>query len=259
MSTFKKLMKKIFSSKKTVINGNIVGRNVVGGDLNISTNSKEMPNMHFNKKIKTTSTITNDTVFQINILENTKINKNVVEYFIPEEYKENIVISEKLGNLKISTKGNIIGNMNSFFNIYTSLENINKIKNNSVGKIIVDGLLSQNKINIKLVSTGNISLREIQCEELNVVNEGVGRILFVEGKTTQSNFTITSTGGIEARDIISENIKIESSGIGELNAFVSNQAKGKLTSIGSAIIHGDPKSVLIQSESIGKVKILSQM
>lgn len=266
MNIFKKIVKKIFSSQNTssVHISNIKGSSITINNITTSTdingesstlNDKFLPSNVFNLKLKKINSFENDTPFMINLLENDSVSKNTVTYSIPDQFKDNIVFENKNNKLIIKTKGNIVGNFTTSFNIYTTLSNIKQILNNSVGKIIVNGTLSQKDLDISLQSVGNIAIENITCDTLTVTNNGNGRILFVKGKSKHTQFNITSIGDINAEELISENILVNSDGIGQLYAFVNNEAKGKLTSIGNVNIYGKPNKVLIESDGIGSLKI----
>jgi rRNA processing protein Gar1 len=248
MKSIINFFKKIFSTTTTTSSSTIIIKSNIGGNINVGVSAP------YSKKISSFQEIENNTAFDVNIIENDSSNKNKIDYLIPEKYSKSITFQIKNNKLTIGTIGNIIGSFSSSITIYTSIKNINKIKNTSVGKMIVNGTLAEKEISIFSTSTGNVAIENITCENLEVYNSGVGRILFVTGSVDNSYFEITSTGDIDASEVESQNINVNSSGIGKLKAKVVNKATGSLTSIGDALIYGQPESVLIESNSIGSVK-----
>lgn len=102
--------------------------------------------------------------------------------------------------------------------------------------------VSCNKAKIKTSSTGNITIREINAETIDASTSSTGKIN-LSGKVTDVTLSSSSTGSINAGDLKAQNVKAIASSTGSINCYAEKSISGRSSSIGKITYNGEASIV----------------
>ncbi|MBR5842411.1 MAG: DUF2807 domain-containing protein [Bacteroidaceae bacterium] len=126
------------------------------------------------------------------------------------------------------------------------------IYNEGVGDIRTKGDFKTQMMTITNEGVGNITIADIECERLQVLLEGVGKII-ITGKATHAVFKSEGVGGINAYGLQVANLNAELEGVGGIECNVTERFTCSSEGVGSIYYMGNPKQTNIKSNGIGKV------
>lgn len=126
------------------------------------------------------------------------------------------------------------------------------IYNEGVGNINTKGDFKTQMMTITNEGTSSITIGSIECERLQVLNEGVGHINLT-GKATNGVFKSEGVGSINAFGLEVKNLTAELEGVGGIECNVTERFTCSAEGVGSIYYKGNPKQTNIKSSGIGKV------
>ena len=126
------------------------------------------------------------------------------------------------------------------------------IYNEGVGDIRTKGDFKTQMFTITNEGVGNITVANIECERLQVLLEGVGKIN-IAGRATHATFKSEGVGGINAYGMQVANLNAELEGMGGIECNVTERFTCNAEGVGSVYYMGNPKQTNIKSSGIGKV------
>jgi len=224
------------------------------------------------------NTISNNSLFNIFIFNNTDTKKNTLELSYDFQIKDQFSINIRSGILEITQRDNLSIQQNynaPICNIYIDFNHLIKVLNKSVGDIFINNdLHSDNNITLKVSSVGHISATSVSADKviqlesssvggitldtlnahlLNAKTTSIGSINVNSGNCSRCNLEVKSTGSINAKNLISQDAFILITSIGDISIFANNLIEGKITSLGRLHVNGDPK-ILVKTSNGGKVR-----
>jgi hypothetical protein len=100
--------------------------------------------------------------------------------------------------------------------------------------------LSTKDMAIVMSGAGDINLRALKADSLNVNISGVGPVE-TAGEATTAKVDISGAGGFQAPDLKIQTADINISGIGGAEVWVTDTLTGNISGAGSVKYYGDPK------------------
>ncbi len=145
------------------------------------------------------------------------------------------------GTLEISTKNNTCIRSKGALTIYVSGPNLKDLSISGSGNIMVNQLLSTNKLNIKISGSGNVDIDSLTAQELSANISGSGNIYAQGFDTLQNNeVKISGSGDIDFGQLISHDAKINISGSGNCKVNVIDYLNVKISGSGDVYYSGNP-------------------
>ena len=127
------------------------------------------------------------------------------------------------------------------------------IYNEGVGDIRTMGAFKTQMMTITNEGVGNITIENMECERMQVLNEGVVNINLT-GKAKHGVFKSEGVGSINAYDFEVSNLSTELDGVGGIKCHVTERFTCKANGVGSIYYKGNPKQTNINSSGIGKIR-----
>jgi hypothetical protein len=108
---------------------------------------------------------------------------------------------------------------------------------------------------VEIDGNGVYTLRAtgLDNERTEISTEGVGEIE-LEGKTEELFVSCQGVGDMELRDLVAQNADIRVEGIGEVNVFVEQDLRARVSGMGEVRYAGNPDSVDDEVEGFGSIK-----
>ncbi len=171
--------------------------------------------------VPTFSSINSTSIFDI---EFTQSPIQSVSVYAPDNLMEYVKVSVEDGEL------NIKFNIDKSFNfrhqqqtkLIVSAPNVTKLKSSGTGNIIIrDNMTSNDNISMQTSGTGNVSINNINCNDLKLITSGTGSIN-INGKiiANEASLSTTGTGSINGK-ISADKISLSTTGTGYIKADVN--------------------------------------
>ena len=179
------------------------------------------------------------------------------EYFIEAQGPEHIiqliepVVQKEGGTLTIKAKKEYKVEKRGL-NIRIVTPKLELIYNEGVGDICTKGDFKAQMITITNKGVGNIAVSHIECQRMQVLHEGVGRVELT-GKATHAVFKSEGVGNIQAYGLEVANLNAELKGVGGMKCYVTERFTCKSEGVGNIYYKGKPQQTNINSSGIGKV------
>lgn len=134
--------------------------------------------------------------------------------------------------LTIESTGDMkLGSFDSIQSLYVGIKSTGDLYCN--GTLIIDHLFE-----IESESTGKIELNVI-TDEIVAYMSGTGNIT-LSGSCNSQYIELSSTGSYSAFDLDSEDCEVKNSGVGDVKVYVTNNLDVSISSVGSVYYMGDP-------------------
>ena len=101
---------------------------------------------------------------------------------------------------------------------------------------------------------GNITVENMECERMQVINEGVGDVNLT-GKATDAVFKSEGVGNINAYNFEVSDLNAYLDGVGSIECFVTERFTCEANGVGSIYYKGNPKQTHISANGLGKVRV----
>ena len=183
----------------------------------------------------------------------------IVRVNITGAVKENIIVYTE-GNtlilkLENKLKSKSVFNKDNFVTIYAYSSNINKIENRGSGNINVDCDLNNDKIELNVLGSGDISAPFITSNEIKANIKGSGNISF-NGNTESCDYLVMGSGYVNCEHLNSSVISANVRGSGDIKLTNINcmNVSGTVSGSGDIIIEGRAESAEFCINGSGDVK-----
>lgn len=182
---------------------------------------------------------------------------NKVEVVIEasERRKESLDIEVRGGRLYIKNKRGWNWRdwaRNGDLTVYITMGRIEALKVSSSGRIIGEGVLKTDDMDLAVSGSGRIEI-ETEARDLASSISGSGRILLT-GKCTMNDVSISGSGRLLAEDMESEEYYISISGSGNCKINVSKAIDARVSGSGRIYYTGNPDKVHSKISGSGSVK-----
>ena len=181
----------------------------------------------------------------------TQGNTQKVEIEASEKTLELLETEVKDGVLRIKfEKWNI--NPKGPITIWVTAPNINGLYVSGSGKLIAEGSISSDEMDLKVSGSGKINLNELKAEEIEAAISGSGDI-FLNGSAEEMGISISGSGDIHGESFMVGECDIRISGSGGCKIGVSDELDARISGSGSVYYFGNPRIDASVSGS-GKVR-----
>ncbi len=134
---------------------------------------------------------------------------------------------------------------------YITVENLEELTFEGVGKLQSDNELNTNLLTIKGDGVGKIDL-DIQTNELQAEFNLLGDVN-LSGKAQRVRLVNSGMGRVDASDLVTEWMDLKSDGIGKVSVNCTDKLALEVNGIGKVTYKGDPEIIREQINGIGKV------
>lgn len=179
------------------------------------------------------------------------------EYFIEAQGPEHLiqliepVVQKEGGTLTIKAKKEYkVEKRGLTIRIVTP--KLDLIFNEGVGDITTKGEFKTQMMTITNKGVGNIAVSHIECQRMQVLHEGVGKVELT-GKAAHAVFKSEGVGSIHAYGFEVANLSAELEGVGGMQCYVTERFTCKSEGVGNIYYKGNPKQINVNSSGIGKV------
>lgn len=183
---------------------------------------------------------------------------------IADDYRIEVVCYENLLELiEVEVSGDLLKIRTNFekqmykgvtdveFHVYAP--GYNEISHKGVGDVICKESIKSDVLNVKLVGVGDIELLDLDVNNLEVLQKGVGKIK-LKGSSINADYMLKDVGNINAFDLKAVNCSAYSSGVGNIRLYASKTLSAQAKGVGNIYYRGDPKDVNEKSGITGQVK-----
>ena len=169
----------------------------------------------------------------------------------PDNILDLIEVKVKNETLYLSMKKSKVKNAKDL-KITLSSPELNSINFTGVGNIsIPQGLVTSN-FNMYSKGVGEMKIKQLKCEQINVYCTGVGNVK-LEGNATEATYESKGVGNIDAANLVVENVKATCSGVGNITCHANQTLTATTTGIGNISYKGKPETQ-ISKNGIGTIR-----
>lgn len=93
---------------------------------------------------------------------------------------------------------------------------------------------------LSLLGLGEVELRELRAEALNIALSGAGKIK-ATGEVDRLTVNVSGAGSLEAGDLRAQDVEIQLSGAGNAEAWAVRTLRVNITGLGRVSYYGDPE------------------
>ncbi|MDN5214298.1 head GIN domain-containing protein [Fulvivirgaceae bacterium BMA12] len=182
-------------------------------------------------------------------------NKTEVILQASERRKERLEIEVRGHKLHIGNKRGWSWkgwNSDEDLTVYVTVKEIDALKVSSSGKIIGQGILRTNDLNLAVSGSGRIDI-ETEAGDIESAISGSGRIE-VTGKSEYNSVRISGSGKLIAEDLVGEEYDIAVSGSGNCKINVSKRIEARISGSGKVYYRGNPDRVNSSVSGSGSVR-----
>lgn len=129
---------------------------------------------------------------------------------------------------------------------------ISRICLQGVGNLKAPGTIKTQSLEIVNDGVGNIVFDDLQCQKVTVICNGVGNIS-LKGNTESAVYKSDGVGTIKCYEMISKSTTVSLSGVGGVECFASESCELVNEGIGSISYKGNPEVENIKKSGIGKI------
>jgi len=139
--------------------------------------------------------------------------------------------------------------------IYISMQEVTGLVISGSGDIISDSKINTDKINLAISGSGNISLQNLNANDIKSKISGSADIEIAGTQTANSlSIAISGSGDVKASELPVKNVKIKISGSGNCKVNVSDRLDAAISGSGDVYYKGRP---IINGKVAGSGKIKS--
>lgn len=142
------------------------------------------------------------------------------------------------GELVIRFKPNTNISTNRPLQITLTVKNLKQLKLTSSGTVTVRPITTGD-FNLVLSSSGDVQIEQIQADKITANLSSSGDIL-IKGGAQQLDLQVTSSGSFQAGDLQVQDAKVRNSSSGEVTVWVVDNLYANLSSSGNVVYYGSP-------------------
>lgn len=182
-----------------------------------------------------------DSIFSVSL----SVDENLVSYFNVKETNNKLIL-DKNGRENIQPT-------QAIFEIHMPYLKI--LNNSGTGNFKSAVYNTQQNLYINNTGTGDINIKQIIVNQLDILNSGTGDIL-MEGYANELSLKNTGTGDFKCSNLITNISSIFNTGTGNVSIQVNEKADFTNTGTGDIFYTGKVKNKTISNTGTGKVKII---
>lgn len=129
---------------------------------------------------------------------------------------------------------------------------LNRITLNDVADIIGNEGFATDRLSLRIQDVGDITLRNITVDEIDVVVNGVGDV-DITGEADLANYDLQDVGDIRAFGMITRECTACVKGVGDIQLYATEKLDATIQGVGDIEYKGNP-SVTVHIDGQGKVK-----
>lgn len=160
------------------------------------------------------------------------------------------------GTLYLTTKKNKKINNSGKLKIQIKTPDLHAIYFKGVGDIYVDSGLRTQSLEVESKGVGNIKIKNLVCESVNINSLGVGDVE-IEGTAQTVTLRSKGVGNIEADELKAQNVEASSMGIGSISCFAANKLNASVKGIGGINYKGNPEHKNLSKGGIGSINAIN--
>ena len=169
---------------------------------------------------------------------------NLLRYFEAEQDGNTLRISTNWRDFRLRPSGTVL---------YTlTVKELEFIGLSSIGYVHAP-ILSADRFEIRVTSTGDLSVDGIDPKSLDVLISSTGDVSIGEGVVDNLDLRISSTGDYDGESVRSAHVTAKLSSVGSARLWAEESLDATLSSVGSVLYKGNPEVSENQS-STGRVR-----
>lgn len=137
--------------------------------------------------------------------------------------------------------------------ITLSAPQLNRIQNDGVGNITLDGKLTTEKLDIQSNGVGNLKAFDLACKRVSITSTGVGN-LSLGGFADSLSVYSDGVGNVKTDELETKRAIIQSSGVGNVSCYASESIEIEVDGVGNVKYYGNPEIKNIRKDGVGSVK-----
>ncbi len=168
-----------------------------------------------------------------------------------EEIDLDDIVTEVSGN---KLKVHLDGWNNSWrgsVKIRLTYRNLEEVSVNSSAKVFGTSTINASRFTAEASSSGRMELA-VNCQDLSVDVSSSGKVSLT-GKATNQEIDGSSSGNYDGFEVESDNVRADVSSSGKVYVTVNNELDAEVSSSGRVVYKGNPKRVMADQNSSGKV------
>ncbi len=165
---------------------------------------------------------------------------------------EQLQVDLKDGLLRLDT-GRQTKWENNKLKITLSSPSLKSISTSGVGDILIDKGLKTTTLKLSSEGVGNIKVRSLTCDEVNVHSQGVGNVELT-GTAGKASLRSEGVGNIDAVNLKATRVEASSQGVGNITCHATEALKASVEGMGSIKYKGNPSEKKITKDGFGTVK-----
>ena len=179
-------------------------------------------------------------------------NSTSVKVYGPDNIVDLIEVSITDGTLVMKMKKKNISNIKGMKINITSPQ-IRGITQHGVGNLYAEEGIRTSSLAIYNHGVGNLKIRNIKCEDIDVRATGVGNVE-LSGEVVNASMSAEGVGNLSADELKSENVEARSNGVGNLSCYATKSISATNSGIGNIRYKGDPVDKKLNKSGIGSIK-----
>jgi hypothetical protein len=206
-----------------------------------------------NYQVREFSSIQSDIVGNIII---TQSNNRVVRAEGNEDLVNALTVEVRNDELKLSIKSSAkrkFKNRKNKLTVWVSTPQLNRVRNNGVGNISINGKIDTDKLLIESEGVGNFKAENLYVGEVKVNSNGVGNVT-LSGSAQFADLNIDGVGNLDAKELKTVDAIVHSDGVGSVKCYASKEIEIHASGIGSVTYYGNPQIKSLNKEGIGSLK-----
>ena len=144
------------------------------------------------------------------------------------------------GNLVVATEGTRCINTNSSVTIKITMPQIDEVNLSGSGNITVNDFKCSD-LDVSNSGSGNIDMTNIIISDLLTTDLSGSGTIIMDGKSSQAKYELSGSGDIIADDMLTGDCIVKSSGSGDVRCFAYDTLDVTLTGSGDVIYSGTPQ------------------
>lgn len=185
-----------------------------------------------------------------------------------------VLTDEKQGKIRIVAEENIIPLIQTELNnkvlelyfkpkisvsykkakVYVPAQNVEKISLTSSGDVENQGNIKADSLDIQLLGSGDIDLRNINAEKVKILLKGSGDV-GLSGVAKEFSVNLIGSGDVSAFGLKTEKSVVELAGSGDVQVYSTKEFVGKLSGSGDIQVKGNPAKISKIKKGSGMISI----
>lgn len=168
----------------------------------------------------------------------------------PDNMVELIKVGVKNNTLTLSfTEKNVKPDLK----IYISSPQLIDIKFSGVGSLVIEEKLETPSLNIYNQGVGNVTIKKLVCERLDLHTSGVGGCK-IQGEADLVNLSAKGVGDIDASNLKAKQVVVRTGGVGNVSCYAIESLTATVSGVGNISYRGNPTEKNLKRSGMGTIK-----